>query len=206
MEKIEAELQDRIHQLVVAIEQNPQKTDNYLELSTVLTENGAANEAVELLTKAQQVVEQPELLELNLAVSYYYLGDFERALAILAASKNQDKYPLETALVYFKLGQFEKALAYLLLEQNQDERYFELLGDIWLALGDLKAAQQSYLKITNPSAKIYFLLGIVTLATDRKQAEAYFAKSKAADLKVYQQLQQQYQDLAQLLTNGKVSS
>lgn len=106
-----------------------------------------------------------------------------------------------------KLGQYQKALAYALTLKNQDERTLELIGDIWLSLGDLKSANQTYKKISEDqrNAKVNFLLGLTLFDTDPDEAEKYFKLSKNQDPKYFAQAQKQYNAVAKLIRgkNGR---
>ena len=176
-----------IHLLVQKIDQKPQNIENYLQLSTYLIEQGSVDQAQQLLEQAQHLVKKPQELNYNLAVSYYMQGDFDKALALLDQIPNDDLTLYQKALTYLKLGQSQKALAYALTIKKVDDKVQELLGDIWMSLGENAQAQQAYLMIPKDrrTAKIYFLLGVSTMEKDRTQAEAYFAKAKAMDEKYY---------------------
>ncbi|MCT7861825.1 MAG: tetratricopeptide repeat protein, partial [Lactobacillus crispatus] len=139
----------------------------------------------------------------NLAVCYYMQGDFDKALALLDQIPNDDLTLYQKALTYLKLGQGQKALAYALTIKKNDERIQELLGDIWLSLGENQQAQQMYLAIPDnkKNAKVYFLLGVTTLEKDRDQAQKYFAQAKQMDAKYYQQAMNQYASIMKMLND-----
>ena len=190
-----------IHLLVQKIDQKPQNIENYLQLSTYLIEQGSVDQAQQLLEQAQHLVKKPQELNYNLAVSYYMQGDFDKALALLDQIPNDDLTLYQKALTYLKLGQSQKALAYALTIKKVDDKVQELLGDIWMSLGENAQAQQAYLMIPKDrrTAKIYFLLGVSTMEKDRTQAEAYFAKAKAMDEKYYKRAMDQYASFMKLL-------
>lgn len=100
-----------------------------------------------------------------------------------------------------KLGQYQKALAYALTLKNQDERTLELLGDIWLSLGDLKTANKTYSQILKDqrNSKVNFLLGLTLFDTNPNEAEKYFKLSKNQDPKYFAQAQKQYNAVAKLI-------
>lgn len=192
-----------IHLLVQKIDQKPQNIENYLQLSTYLIEQGSVNQAQQLLEQAQHLVKKPQELNYNLAVSYYMQGDFDKALALLDQIPNDDLTLYQKALTYLKLGQSQKALAYALTIKKVDDKVQELLGDIWMSLGENAQAQQAYLMIPKDrrTAKIYFLLGVSTMEKDRTQAEAYFAKAKAMDEKYYKRAMDQYASIMKMLND-----
>lgn len=198
----EGKVEQAIHLLIKKIDQYPQQVANYLQLSTYLIEQGSLDQAQKLLEQAQHLVKEPQELNYNLAVCYYMQGDFDKALALLDQIPNDDLTLYQKALTYLKLGQGQKALAYALTIKI-DERIQELLGDIWLSLGENQQAQQMYLAIPDnkKNAKVYFLLGVTTLEKDRDQAQKYFAQAKQMDAKYYQQAMNQYASIMKMLND-----
>ncbi|EST04084.1 tetratricopeptide repeat protein [Lactobacillus crispatus] len=199
----EGKVEQAIHLLIKKIDQHPQQVANYLQLSTYLIEQGSLDQAQKLLEQAQHLVKEPQELNYNLAVCYYMQGDFDKALALLDQIPNDDLTLYQKALTYLKLGQGQKALAYALTIKKNDERIQELLGDIWLSLGENQQAQQMYLAIPDnkKNAKVYFLLGVTTLEKDRDQAQKYFAQAKQMDAKYYQQAMNQYASIMKMLND-----
>lgn len=199
----EGKVEQAIHLLIKKIDQHPQQVANYLQLSTYLIEQGSLDQAQKLLEQAQHLVKEPQELNYNLAVCYYMQGDFDKALALLDQIPNDDLTLYQKALTYLKLGQGQKALAYALTIKKIDERIQELLGDIWLSLGENQQAQQMYLAIPDnkKNAKVYFLLGVTTLEKDCDQAQKYFAQAKQMDAKYYQQAMNQYASIMKMLND-----
>ena len=204
----EGKVDQAIHALIEKIDHNPRKTANYLQLATYLLDQGSAEQARELLTKARGIAEDPQALVYDLAVCDYALGDFDQALARLAQIPDDDMTMYQKALVYLKLGQSQKALAYALSIKESDDRVKELIGDIWLALGELEAARASYLEIAEGqrTSKLNFLLGLTYFSQDREQAKEFLAKSKEQDPKYYQKAKDQYESLLKLLSQGKAGA
>ena len=134
-------------------------------------------------------------------------GDFAKSLALLNSIADDEETMYQKALIFMKLGQYQKALAYALTLKNQDERTLELIGDIWLSLGDLKSANQTYNKISEDqrNAKVNFLLGLTLFDTNPDEAEKYFKLSKNQDPKYFAQAQKQYNAVAKLIRgkNGR---
>lgn len=185
----------KITELIKKIDQNFEDVDAYLELSTILIEKQDPNDAIELLLKAKTLVKNSEALDFNLAIAYYYVGDFKHAEDILSKLPNTDENNFEKARVYFKLGKYAKSLAFILTVKSHDDRYFELLGDIWLALGDNEQAYAAFNQIKTPTAKSMFLAGVSVISSDFNHAQEMFAQAKKMDQKVYQQLKTQFDDL-----------
>jgi tetratricopeptide (TPR) repeat protein len=199
------QVKEAIHILVSEIDQHPRQEDNYLQLSTYLLEQGSADQAAELLTKAKHLVAKPQLLDYNLAICYYYQGDFKKALALLSKLPNDDANLYQKGLVYLKLGQPAQGLAHVLSIKHPDDDTRELLGDLWLAQGDLKRAQDSLLQIpaSQRSAKVWFLLGVSCLDRDRDQAEQYFVCSKKQDEHYFLRAKKQYDGLLRLINKKR---
>lgn len=199
----EGKVDQAIHLLVRRIDDKPQNIDNYLQLSTYLIEQGSLDQAQQLLEHAQHLVKKPKELNYNLAICYYMQGDFDKALNLLDQIPNDDLTLYQKALTYLKLGQSQKALAYALTIKNIDERVQELLGDIWMSMGNNDTARQLYLKIPleKRTAKIYFLLGVSTLEKDRTQAKEYFDRAKKMDEKYYKRAMDQYASIMKMLND-----
>lgn len=149
--------------MVQRIDDKPQNVDNYLQLSTYLIEQGSLDQAQQLLEHAQHLVKKPKELNYNLAICYYMHGDFDKALNLLDQIPNDDLTLYQKALTYLKLGQSQKALAYALTIKNIDERAQELLGDIWMSMGNNDMARQMYLKIPleKTNSKDLFFIGCI---------------------------------------------
>ena len=199
----EGKVDQAIHLLIKKIDEKPQNIENYLQLSTYLIEQGSADQAQKLLEQAQHLVKKPRELSYNLAVCYYMQGDLDKALNLLDQIPNDDLTLYQKALTYLKLGQSQKALAYALTIKKIDERVQELLGDIWLSMGEAKQAEQMYLAIPEDkrTAKVYFLLGVTTLEKDRDHAEKYFDQAKQMDIKYYHHAMNQYVSIMKMLNN-----
>lgn len=195
----------QIHDLITKIDADPQNTENYLKLATCLIEQGSFDQATQLLEQAKHLVKNPQDLDYDLAVCLYLQGDFAKALELLNKIPNDDLVLYQKALVFLKLGQRQKALAHALTIKNIDNRVKELLGDIWLSLGDLTSAKSSYQQINENqrSAKVNFMLGITTLNDNRKEAEKYFCKAKQEDPKFYQQAQEQYDAILKMINDSE---
>lgn len=203
MTKENKEENKQILDLIKKIDQDPKKVDNYLSLSTKLIEQGSFDQAKELLEKARGLVKHPQDLDYNLAVCYYLQGDFEQALALLEKIPNDDLSMYQKALVYLKLGQNQKALAYALSIKKIDNQVKELIGDVWLSLGELSSAKEAFLSIAEGkrSAKVNFLIGVALLESDKGQADRYFELAKEKDPSYYAKALDQYTSLMKLISN-----
>ena len=198
-------VQKKIHELITHIDEKPDSSENYLKLATFLIKEGSSDQATELLEKAKSLVTHPQDLDYDLAVCYYLQGEFKKALNILNQIPNDDLVLYQKALVFFKIGQKQKALAYALTIKQRDAKTWELIGDIWLSLGEINEAESSYKKIRKEqrTAKVNFMLGITSLTQNRLEAEKHFAKAKEQDPKVFAQEEQKYASALKLITNAR---
>lgn len=196
-----------IHLLIKEIDRHPKRVGNYLQLSAYLIEQNSPNQALELLQKAQGLVDNPQELTYNIAVCYYMQGEFKKSLALLDELPNDDETLYQKALVFMKLGQYSKALAYAMTIKMTDDRTLELLGDIWLSLGNLQQAKQKYQKIVakKRSAKVNFLLGLTVLDQNRNLAQEYFKLAEQKDPTYFVNAKKQYAALMEMIRgkNGK---
>lgn len=174
-----------------------------MQLSTYLIEQGSVDQAQQLLEHAQHLVKKPKELNYDLAICYYMQGDFDKALNLLDQIPNDELTLYQKALTYLKLGQSQKALAYALTIKHVDERVQELLGDIWMSMGNNEMAQKMYLEIPSSkrTAKIYFLLGVSILEKNRDQAKEYFDQAKKMDEKYYKRAMNQYASIMKMLND-----
>lgn len=197
----DGKVNEAIHALIGKIDADPHETDNYLQLASYLLEQGSPEQAQKLLVQAKGLIKNPQDVDYDLAVAYYAQGEFNKSLALLNQIPNDDDTLYQKALVYLKTGQNEKALAHALSIKRVDDHVKELLGDIWLALGELKAASASYASIPEKqrTAKVTFLLGVSWHGRDRDRAEKFFARAKKMDPKYYKQAWDQYASIMKLV-------
>ena len=203
--KEDAAVNQRVHKLIEKIDQYPQKTENYLKLATELIEQGSFAQATQLLEQAKHLVKHPQDLDYDLAVCYYMQGDFDKSLTLLNQIPNDDLVLYQKALVFLKLGQGQKALAHALTIKQVDDKVLELLGDIWLSLGELSEARTCYEKISpnKRTAKVYFMLGISILDSDREKATSYLKNAKENDPEYFKQAQEQYGAILKMVNEAE---
>lgn len=201
---------EAVHLLVNQIDHNPKDIQGYLQLSLFLVKGNELEKAIELLLKAANIVEKPKDLYFNLATAYYLKGELEKALSLLNQLPDTADNLYQKALVYFNVQQYPKALAYAMTSDQKnpsDSQTKELLGDIWLSMGDLKQASYYFneaVKI-NPTAKSYVFLGICLYSENYEQAQVYFEKANEVNAKVAKQVLNQYESLLSAVKNGKLN-
>jgi tetratricopeptide (TPR) repeat protein len=194
-------IKQQIHNLISDIDVHPQKVENYLKLATILLEEGSYDQATQLLEQAKNIVKTPHDLNYDLAVCYYMQGNFNQAMKLLDSIPNDDLVLYQKSLVLMKMGQLQKALAYALTITKIDNRVLELLGDLWLGLGEYDQAEKSYTTISQDqrSAKVNFMLGITILTKNRDLAEKYFTISQKQDIKYFTQAKKKYDVLLKVI-------
>ena len=194
-------IKKRIDNLISEIDNHQQESENYLKLATILIEEGSFDQATQLLEQAKNAVKNPQDLDYDLAVCYYMQGKYDQALKLLDHIPNDDLVLYQKSLVLMKMGQLQKALAYALTISETDDRVLELLGDIWLGLGEFDQAEKSYTTISQDqrSAKVNFMLGITILTKNRDLAEKYFTISQKQDIKYFEQAQKKYDALLKII-------
>ncbi len=197
-----------IHLLVKAIDDQPRDTENYLQLATYLVAQNSPEQARELLEKGQRLVDHPEALSYDLAVTEYLCGKMTQALNLLNQIPNDDATMYQKALVYLKIAQPEKALAFSLSIKHQDEKVLELQADCWLSLGEMVKAKSLLAKIPpfKRTTKVWFLLGIIALPESKAVADTDFEKSFQKNHIQYEQLKLQYQSLLKIVQKNKKES
>lgn len=193
-----------VHELIKKIDADPQNSENYLKLATYIIKQGDVYQATQLLEQAMRVVKQPKDLNYDLAVCYYLQGNFDQALKLLNQIPNDDFVLYQKALVFYKTGQQQKALAHALTIKHTDNKVLELIGDIWLGLGELDQAQATYKQISpdERSAKVNFMLGITILTSDREKAEKYLDVSKKQDSEFFKRAKKQYASILKLVSGS----
>ncbi|RMC48712.1 lipopolysaccharide assembly protein LapB [Lactobacillus sp. ESL0228] len=194
-------IKKRIDNLISEIDNHPQESENYLKLATILIEEGSFDQATQLLEQAKNAVKNSQDLDYDLAVCYYMQGKYDQALKLLDHIPNDDLVLYQKSLVLMKMGQLQKALAYALTISETDDRVLELLGDIWLGLGEFDQAEKSYTTISQDqrSAKVNFMLGITILTKNRDLAEKHFTISQKQDIKYFEQAQKKYDALLKII-------
>lgn len=194
----------KVHDLVTKIDADPKDPENYLQLATILIEQGSFDQATKLLEEAKHLVKKPQDLDYDLAVCYYMQGKFNQALTLLNQIPNDDLVLYQKALVFLKIGQRQKALAHALTIKHVDDGVNELIGDIWLSLGKLKEAKSSYERIgqTKRSAKVNFMLGITVLTENLEKAKKFLDISKKQDPEFFKNAQEQYEALLKMINDA----
>lgn len=155
-EEQKKQTQKLVHRLVMAIDEEPDKFNNYYDLGALLTRLNDFEQAEELFMKALGIFEKKNdakavnLLNYGLGNVYYSVGKINEAIKqynkIDDAKLKADSY-LMLAQSYMKQKNYQQAVAYGLTAHDlrpQDPEINQAIGDSLLALGEFKQAKNYY--------------------------------------------------------------
>ena len=207
------ETEKLVHKLIAAIDEHPEKVNNYYDLGSLLTRLNDYQQAEELFMKALGIFEAKEdqdamnLLNYGLGNLYYEVGKVNEALKLYNSIDDPklkaDSY-LMMAQSYMKNGQHKQAVAYGLtaLESRPDDPEInQVIGDSLLALGEFKQAKQYYdaiLKRHPGRADTQFNRGLVAMVLGEPYHD-YLAQAKQLDLNYYQKSEQRIAEIEKTL-------
>ncbi|EEU30628.1 tetratricopeptide repeat protein [Limosilactobacillus coleohominis 101-4-CHN] len=202
-----------VHRLVKAIDEEPNKFNNYYDLGSLLTRLNDYVQAEELFQKALGIFEQRgderaiNFLQYGLGNLYYTVGKIDEAIK-LYNKINDDKLKADAYLMlaqsYMKKKQYKQAVVYGLTAYDlsaDDPEINQALGDSMLALGEFSKAKQYYDQILlhHPGrADTQFNRGLVAMALD-EPFEKYFDQAQQLDLDYYQKSKQKIVDIQRAL-------
>ena len=135
------ETEKLVHKLIQAIDEHPDKVNNYYDLGSLLTRLNDYQQAEELFMKALGIFEAKadqaaiDLLNYGLGNLYYEVGKPDRAIALYNKISDKklkaDSY-LMLAQSYMKKGQHKQAVAYGITAHElraEDPEINQVLGD-----------------------------------------------------------------------------
>lgn len=144
-----------MHQLVAAIDAEPNKFNNYYELGSLLTRLHDYTQAEELFLKALGLFETRgderavTFLKYGLGNLYYEVDQVDKAIKYYNQVEDEkmkaDAY-LMLAQSYVKKGQYKQAVMYGLTAhelEESDPEISQVLGDALLALGEFEQAKST---------------------------------------------------------------
>lgn len=218
-EEKKKETEKLVHKLIQAIDEHPDKVNNYYDLGSLLTRLNDYTQAEELFMKALGIFEAKgdqdaqDLLNYGLGNLYYEVGKVDRAIELYNKIKDDkrkaDSY-LMLAQSYMKKGQHKQAVVYGLTAhelRKEDPAINQVIGDSLLALGEFAKAKEYYdaiLKRHPGRADTQFNRGIVAMVLGEPYKD-YLAQAKQLDLNYYQKSEQRLSDIEKALqeTQGK---
>ncbi|WP_373841659.1 tetratricopeptide repeat protein [Limosilactobacillus sp.] len=218
-EKEKKETEKLVHKLIQAIDEHPDKVNNYYDLGSLLTRLNDYEQAEELFMKALGIFEAKndqeaqDLLNYGLGNLYYEVGKVDRAIKLYNKIKDEkrkaDSY-LMLAQSYMKKGQHKQAVAYGLTAhelRREDPAINQVVGDSLLALGEFDQAKKYYdaiLKRHPGRADTQFNRGLVAMVLGEPYRD-YLTQAKQLDPQYYQKSERRLNDIEKTLrkTQGK---
>lgn len=213
------ETEKLVHKLIQAIDEHPDKVNNYYDLGSLLTRLNDYQQAEELFMKALGIFEAKadqaaiDLLNYGLGNLYYEVGKPDRAIALYNKISDKklkaDSY-LMLAQSYMKKGQHKQAVAYGITAHElraEDPEINQVLGDSLLALGEFTTAKKYYdaiLKRHPGRADTQFNRGIVAMVLGEPYQD-YLAQAKQLSPTYYAESEQRLAEIEKTLraTQGK---
>ncbi len=202
-----------VHRLVTAIDEHPEKVNNYYDLGSLLTRLQSYEQAEELFMKALGIFEKKDdrdainLLNYGLGNLYYTVGKVKSAIdyynKIDDPKLKADSY-LMLAQSYMKEKQYKQAVAYGLtaLELRPgDAAINQVLGDSFLALGEFEQARGYYdeiLKHHPGRADTQFNRGLVAMVLG-EDYHNYLTQAQQLDPDFYKKSEKKIADIKNFL-------
>lgn len=202
-----------VHRLVTAIDEHPEKVNNYYDLGSLLTRLQSYEQAEELFMKALGIFDKKDdrdainLLNYGLGNLYYTVGKVKSAIdyynKIDDPKLKADSY-LMLAQSYMKEKQYKQAVAYGLtaLELRPgDAAINQVLGDSFLALGEFEQARGYYdeiLKHHPGRADTQFNRGLVAMVLG-EDYHNYLTQAQQLDPDFYKKSEKKIADIKNFL-------
>ena len=188
-----------VHKLITAIDEHPEKANDYYDLGSLLTRLQDYAQAEELFMKALGIFEAKKdqeaqnLLNYGLGNLYYEVGKVDEAIKLYNKIDDKklkaDSY-LMLAQSYSKKKQYKQAVAYGLTAHElraEDPEINQVLGDALLALGEFSRAASYYdavLKRHPGRADTQFNRGLVAMVLGEPYKD-YLNQARQLDLDYY---------------------
>lgn len=188
-----------VHKLITAIDESPDKANNYYDLGSLLTRLQDYAQAEELFMKALGIFEAKgdqeaqNLLNYGLGNLYYEVGKVDQAIKLYNKIDDKklkaDSY-LMLAQSYSKKKKYKQVIAYGLTAHElrpEDPEIDQALGDALLALGEFKQAASYYdaiLKHHPGRADTQFNRGLVAMVLGEPYKD-YLNQARQLDLDYY---------------------
>lgn len=212
-EEQKKQTQKLVHRLVMAIDEEPDKFNNYYDLGALLTRLNDFEQAEELFMKALGIFEKKNdakavnLLNYGLGNVYYSVGKINEAIKqynkIDDAKLKADSYLMLTQS-YMKQKNYQQAVAYGLTAHDlrpQDPEINQAIGDSLLALGEFKQVKNYYdliLKRHPGRADTQFNRGLVAMVLGEPYQD-YLNQSQQLDPDYYVQSEKRISDIEHFL-------
>ena len=215
--KQKRETEKLVHKLIRAIDEHPEKVNNYYDLGSLLTRLNDYQQAEELFMKALGIFEAKkdqaaiDLLNYGLGNLYYEAGKTDAAIKLYNKIEDPkikaDSY-LMLAQSYMKKGQHKQAVAYGVTAHElrpADPAINQVLGDSLLALGEFTAAKKYYdviLQRHPGRADTQFNRGIVAMVLGEPYQD-YLTQAQQLDPAYYKKGEQRLAEIEKTLQATK---
>lgn len=202
-----------VHKLITAIDEHPDKANNYYDLGSLLTRLQDYAQAEELFMKALGIFEAKKdqeaqnLLNYGLGNLYYEVGKVNQAIKLYNKIDDKklkaDAY-LMLAQSYMKKNQYQQAVAYGLTAHEirpEDPEIDQVLGDALLALGEFKQAASYYdaiLKHHPGRADTQFNRGLVAMVLGEPYKD-YLNQARQLNLDYYKKSEKRIAEIEKTL-------
>lgn len=202
-----------VHKLITAIDESPDKANNYYDLGSLLTRLQDYAQAEELFMKALGIFEAKgdqeaqNLLNYGLGNLYYEVGKVDQAIKLYNKIDDKklkaDSY-LMLAQSYSKKKQYKQVIAYGLTAHElrpEDPEIDQALGDALLALGEFKQAASYYdaiLKHHPGRADTQFNRGLVAMVLGEPYKD-YLNQARQLDLDYYTKSEKRIAEIEKML-------
>lgn len=215
--KQKRETEKLVHKLIRAIDEHPEKVNNYYDLGSLLTRLNDYQQAEELFMKALGIFEAKkdqaaiDLLNYGLGNLYYEVGKTDAAIKLynkIGDPKIKADSYLMLAQSYMKKGQHKQAVAYGVTAHElrpADPAINQVLGDSLLALGEFTAAKKYYdviLQRHPGRADTQFNRGIVAMVLGEPYQD-YLAQAQQLDPAYYKKSEQRLAEIEKTLQATK---
>lgn len=206
-----------VHKLITAIDEHPEKANNYYDLGSLLTRLQDYAQAEELFMKALGIFEAKNdqealnLLNYGLGNVYYEVGKVNKAIELYNKIDNDslkaDSY-LMLAQSYMKKGEYKQAVAYGLTAHDlkpEDPEINQVLGDAFLALGEFEHAKEYYdtiLRRHPGRADTQFNRGLVAMVLGEPYKD-YLNQARQLDLDYYNKSEKRIAEIEKTLRATK---
>ncbi|GKQ42832.1 hypothetical protein RD055328_07550 [Companilactobacillus sp. RD055328] len=197
--------------LTKALNDDFKQLEIILQLSTYLSYGGEFEQAEELLKRSLNIFPDEDTIKYNLGNIYFNQSKIDQALPIfteLLKTEMRNPASFMLAQCYQQLGDNNHALVYAITaaeNEHEDEGYAQLVGDIFLAMGNVKDAKKYYLISTDirKNERNTFNLGVCLFTLDDPKAQSVFKESKAINQKYYEDNIQRLTDIQKIINENK---
>lgn len=205
-----------VGKLVKAIDEQPDKVQNYYDLGALLARLNSVEQAEELFMKALGIFNKDakavNLLSYGLGNVYYEVGKYQEAVKYFNQI-DDDKLKADAYLMMaqslVQMKDYKRAVAYGLTAHDlrkQDPEINQVLGDALLSLGNFRQAADFYdqiLKRHPGRADTQFNRGLVAMVLGEDYVD-YLSQAKQLDPDYYARSEKRIDDIQKVLKDHPI--